>query len=100
MDESTVREAAETHARATVERDYDTAGAYLTKDAKANVGEVMRQMPRSLATAEVFSVQPEDQRYTCRIRYAGEEGATVVESRWEEVEGEPKIVGLAVVEAT
>ena len=98
MDEKTVREAAETHARATVERDYDTAGAYLTDEVKANVGDVMRELPRSLTFADVVSVEPEGDKYTCRIRYAGESGATTVESRWEDVEGEAKIVALDVVE--
>ena len=98
MDESTVRAAAEIHGRATVERDYDTAGAYLTDDVKANVGEVMRQMPRSLTAADVVSVERKGDGYSCRIRYSGDEGAMTVESRWADLEGEAKIVGLAVVE--
>ena len=98
MDEATVREAAETHARATVERDYATAGSYLGEEAKANVGEIMRAMPRSLRSGEVQSVEPTGNGYTCLIQYEGEEGAVTVESRWEDVEGEAKIVGLEVVE--
>ena len=100
MDESTVRESAETHARATVERDYTVAASYLTDDAKANVGEIMKAMPRSLASADVLDVDVSDDAATCRIRYAGGEGATTVESRWQEVEGRPMIVALEVVEKT
>ena len=98
MDETTVREAAETHARATVERDYETAGSYLSEEMKAAVGEVMRAMPRPLTGAEVLSVEPSDGTYTARIRYSGDEGATTVDSGWEDVDGRPTIVSLAVVE--
>ncbi len=98
MDESTVRESAETHAQATVERDYDVAGSYLTDEVKATVGEVMRAMPRSLASAEILDVEASEGAATCRIRYAGEEGTTTVASRWQEVGGRPMIVALDVVE--
>ncbi len=98
MDESTVRESAETHAQATVERDYEVAGSYLTDDVKATVGEVMRAMPRRLTSAEIVSVDVSGSGAMCSIRYAGEEGATTVESRWEDVDGRPMIVGLDVVE--
>lgn len=98
MDEATVREAAETHAQATVERDYEIAGSYLTEDARASAGEVMREMPRPLTSAEVVSVETGGDAFTCLIRYAGDEAAIIVSSRWREVEGEPRIVGLEVVE--
>ena len=98
MDETTVRESAETHARATVERDYTVAASYLTDEVKANVGEIMKAMPRSLASADVLGVEVSGDAATCRIRYAGERGATTVESRWQEVDGRPVIVALDVVE--
>ena len=98
MDESTVREAAETHARATVERDYGTAGSYLSPEMQAQAGEVMREMPRPLTASEVLSVEGEGDAFTARIRYSGDEGATTVDSRWEDVGGRPMIVGLSVVE--
>lgn len=98
MDEQSVREAAETHARATVERDYETAGSYLGKEMMARAGEVMKEMPRPLTASEVTSVSASNGGYTCRIRYSGDEGATVVDSMWEDVDGQPTIVGLEVVE--
>ena len=98
MDESTVREAAEIHARATVERDYATAGSYLSKEMQAQAGEVMREMPRPLTGSEVLSVEGEGGAFTARIRYSGDEASTTVDSRWENVGGSPTIVGLDVVE--
>ena len=100
MDETTVREAAETHARATVERDYETAGSYLSDEAKTSAGDVMKQMPRPLTSSEVVAVESVGDSMTCRIRYAGDDGATIVDSRWNEVDGRPTIVGLDVVEKT
>jgi len=98
MDEQTVREAAETHAQATVERDYGTAGSYLSDEMKARAGEVMQAMPKPLTASEVVSVEESGGAFTARIRYSGDEGATTVDSRWEDVDGTPTIVGLEVVE--
>jgi hypothetical protein len=98
MDEQTVREAAETHARATVERDYGTAGSYLSDDAKAVAGEVMQAMPRPLVGCEVESVEATADGFTANIRYTGDDGATTVASHWEDVDGNPTIVGLDVVD--
>ena len=98
MDEATVREAAETHARATVERDYGTAGSYLSADMQAAAGAVMKEMPRPLTGSEVLEVEETDEGATARIRYSGDVGSTTVLSTWADVGGKPTIVGLDVVE--
>ena len=98
MDEATVREAAETHAQATVERDYGTAGSFLSKEMMAAAGDVMKQMPGRLTEAEVLTAEPAGNGFSARIRYTGNEGSTTVESLWQEVDGRPKIVALDVVE--
>ena len=98
MDEASVREAAETHARATVERDYATAGSYLSPEIQAAAGDVMGEMPRPLTSSEVESAEREGDTIVCRIRYSGEGASTTVASRWEDVEGKPTIVGLDVVD--
>ena len=98
MEEATVRAAAETHAQATVERDYETAGSYLTDEMKASAGEIMRALPRPLTSAEVVAVEGGSDTVTCLIRYAGDEAATTVASRWREIDGEPKIVALEIAE--
>ena len=99
MDETTVREAAETHAQATVERDYSTAGSYLSKEMQASAGEVMQEMPRPLTGSEVVSTwRPR----TARRRPGSATRARRVRRpctpRWEDVDGKPTIVGLDVVE--
>jgi hypothetical protein len=98
MDEATVREAAETHARATVERDYATAGSYLSPEMQAEAGAVMKEMPRPLTACEVLEVEETESGATARIRYSGEVASTTVLSTWADVGGKPTIVGLDVVE--
>ena len=97
MDEDTVRRHAEAHGRATVEGDLRAAGSDLTKDALPAAGEVMKKMPASLSGSAIDGVSSEGDEYVVRIRYSGEGGDAVVESRWAELDGRPKIVDLKVV---
>jgi hypothetical protein len=97
MDHDTVRQHAEAHGRATVEGDLRTAGSDLTKDAMPAAGDVMKKMPASLSSSAIESVTPEGDDYVVLIRYSGEDGDAVVESRWAERDGRPKIVDLKVV---
>jgi hypothetical protein len=57
----------------------------------------MRQLPRTITAAEVESVEVDGDAATVRTRYVGEHGAGVVESRWEERAGRPKIVSMRVL---
>ena len=97
MDEEQVRTSAETHGRATAEGDLRVAGSFLTKDAMAKAGEVMKAMPEGLHAAEVTGVEAAGDDYVALIRYTGSSGDVTVESRWAETEGAPKIVDLKVV---
>ena len=97
MDEDTVRRQAEAHGRATVEGDLRAAGSDLTQDALPAASEVMKKMPTSLSSSAIESVASEGDEYVVLIRYSGEDGDAVVESRWAERDGRPKIVDLKVV---
>jgi hypothetical protein len=97
MEEETVRRLAETHARATVAGDLKAAGRDLTQDALPAAGAVMKQMPKSLAGSSIDSVRAEGEDYVVLIRYSGEDSDALVESRWAEHEGRPRIVDLKVV---
>ena len=98
MDEATVREHAEAHGRAIVERDYDRAMEDLTVEVKAYAPDVMRSMPRRVHSADVIDVEPAGDDVVTRIRYTGEEAAAVFVSRWSVREGRPKIAELSVAE--
>lgn len=57
----------------------------------------MKQMPDPLTSSEVTSVEEDGDAFVAQIRYAGAGGETIVESRWEEIEGRPTIVDLKVL---
>ncbi|MGH2817186.1 MAG: hypothetical protein ACRDJS_01850 [Actinomycetota bacterium] len=97
MEEETVRRQAEAHAQATVAGDLKVAGSDLTQDALPAAGAVMKQMPKPLTGSAIDSVTAEGNEYVVLIRYSGEDSATVVESRWAEHEGRPRIVDLKVI---
>jgi hypothetical protein len=97
VDEATVRRHAETHGEAVVEGDLRRAGSDLDADALVQAGEVMKQLPRTMRSADVESVEGEGDACIVRTRYRGDEGEGVVESRWEERGERPKIVSMRVV---
>lgn len=97
MDESSVRQQAESHGRATVAGDLKTAGADLDQGAFAAAGRVMQRLPSDLSGSEVTEVRREGDEYVVSIRYSGETDSATVESRWADRGGTPKIVDLKVV---
>ena len=97
MDETTVRERAEIHGKATVSGDLRTAGADLTKEAMAQAPAVMKAMPATLESCEVTSVHAEGDEVVAQIRYSGSGQEATVESRWADRDGSPKIVDLKVL---
>ena len=97
MDEKTVREAGQTHGDAVVRGDLRTAGSFLAKEAMGAAGDVMKQLPQPIQHAECFEVAESEGAFVAQIRYRGETEEKVVESRWEERDGDPKIVDLRVV---
>jgi hypothetical protein len=97
VDEQKVRESAQAHGDAVVQNDLRTAGSYLGPEAMKAAQDVMGQLPLPLQSAEVSEVTSDGAALVAQIRYAGESGQKVVESRWEEREGDPKIVGLRVL---
>jgi hypothetical protein len=97
MDESTIRDRAEAHGKATVAGDLRTAGSDLTKAAMAQAGDVMKAMPDPLEASEVTSVTADGDAFVAQIRYSGGGSETLVESRWSDEGGTPKIAALKVL---
>jgi hypothetical protein len=97
MDEARLREDADAHGQATVQGDLKTAGSYLDKEAYAAAGQVMESMPKPLEACEVGSVEVDAEQAVVQIRYSGGGEEVVVESRWADRGGSPKIVGLRVL---
>jgi hypothetical protein len=97
VDDSTVTQAAQTHADATVAGDMKTAGSFLDRSAYGAAGEVMKAMPEPLEASEVTTVEAAGDGFEVKIRYSGGGAETTVLSTWSDLEGEPKIVGLQVL---
>jgi hypothetical protein len=97
MDEKTVREQAQAHGDAVVRNDLRAAGGDLAPEAMKAAQDVMGQLPKPVQHAEVFEVTEDGSVFVAQIRYRGEADEKVVESRWEDREGAPKIVDLRIV---
>ncbi len=96
MEEQSVREHAQGHADAVVAGDLRRAAGDLTREAQASAQEVMSKLPRVIAGAEILKVDAAGDEYVAHIAYRGDDAETVVESRWVEREGRPRIVRLSV----
>jgi hypothetical protein len=72
-----------------------TAGKDLTPEAMAQAPEVMKNMTRDLQGCSVIRIREEGSAYDAFISYEGTESELIVVSRWEEVDGEPKITNLS-----
>jgi hypothetical protein len=94
MDENTVRARAEAHAQAMVAGDLNRAASDLSPEAMENAGAVMRAMPRPVTDAEVLTADADGDAIVCKIRYSGETREATVASRWQDQNGELKIVKL------
>ena len=97
MDETKVREAAQAHGDAVVRGDLKAAGHDLTREAVGAAKEVMGRLPQPVQHAECFDVAEQDGTFVAQIRYRGESDEKVVESRWEDRDGTPRIVDLRIV---
>ena len=97
MDEKTVRGSAQAHGDAVARNDLRTAGGDLAPEAMKAAGEVMGRLPKPVQGAEVIEVSEDGSVFVATIRYRGETEEKVVESRWEDREGTPKIVDLRIV---
>ncbi|MEA2510434.1 MAG: hypothetical protein QOG21_2516 [Actinomycetota bacterium] len=98
MEEGTVREHAEAHAVANVEGDMARAASDLTAEARANIGPVVRRLPRPITSGEVTKVEEADpDRFVVEIEYLGTDGSAVVQSVWIEQDGRPMIAETRIV---
>ncbi len=94
MDETTVKEHAQAHADAVVSGDLRQAATDLAEGVQEVAGQVMRGLPRPVTEADIENVTSSGEEATVLIKYSGAVSSVVVESRWAERDGRPKIVGL------
>ena len=97
MDQAAVRQHAQSHGQAVVDNDLNKAGGDLTGNVLTYVADIMKQLPRPVTAAEVMDVAEDGDAYTAQIRYSGDDKTVDVRSRWQDVEGRPRIVELKVM---
>jgi hypothetical protein len=96
MDEALVQKHAEAHAAAMVDGDLKRAGSDLAPEAQREAGAVMKRMPDPLHSARIEEVATDGASTVTQILYSGTGAQLVVRARWEEREGRPMIVSLAI----
>jgi hypothetical protein len=97
MDQAAVRQHAEAHGQAIVDNDMQKAGGDLSGDVLKYATDIMKQLPRPVTAAEVVTVQDAGDVCLADIRYSGDEKTVDVRSRWQEIDGRPRIVELEVL---
>ncbi len=100
MDAQIVRDQAEAQCAALLAGDMDLAFAALSSQLRANMGEVIAQIPLPVTEATVESVDLAGSGYLAVMRLVGEGGDVRFETRWKDRDGTPTIVEVShVVEA-
>jgi len=92
MDEGRTRDIVDAHAQAVVRGDMDAVVADLSEELQPQADEIGRTLPLPVTDADVLSLEIGANECVAEIRYAGESGEITIRSRWEEIDGSPRIV--------
>ena len=92
MDPATVRERAETFCSALLEGDMTRASESLSRELRANLGELVAILPLPSTEATVESVEVGGSGYVAMLHLVGESGSIQLRTRWKERDGQPTIV--------
>lgn len=92
MDDETMRSHIQEHADAVVRGDMDTVVGDFSEELRPDAPQLAQALPQPVTSAEVLSVDVGDGESVARIRYTGDSGEVVIQTRWREVEGRPAIV--------
>ncbi len=94
---ATVREHAEAHGQAMVNKDWASAGGDVVADLQSSLPDIMKQLPRPIESATIKDLSEGDDHTIVHIEYSGPDKTATVESRWEERDGRPMITDLKVL---
>jgi hypothetical protein len=92
MDEARTRDVVDAHAQAVVRGDMDAVVADLSEELQPQADEITRAFPLPVTDADVLSLEIGAGEAVAEIRYAGERGELTVRTRWEQLDGRPRIV--------
>ena len=95
MDEATVRDRATAMCEALVAGDVGLATADFSEELHRNLGEVVALFPLPSTEATIESVEHTGAGYTVVLRLVGETEEVMVQTRWKDRDGEPRIVEVS-----
>lgn len=95
MDETEVRAAAQSVCDALVAGDVDTAIGYLSDELKRNLGEVVALLPLPATEVVIESIERGASAFVVVVRVAGEAHEDLLQTRWKDRGGDPRIVEVS-----
>ncbi len=100
MDEQAVRARAQAVCDALAAGDVGQATGHFSAELQRNLGEVLALMPLPANEVEIESIEHGGSGYTVVIRIAGEVDEVLIQTRWKERDGEPKLVEASHLSST
>jgi hypothetical protein len=100
MDEQAVRARAQAMCDALAAGDIDRATGDFSPELRRNLGEVLALMPLPANEVEIESVQHGGSGYNVVIRMAGEVDEVLIQTRWKDRDGEPRVVEASHLSST
>jgi hypothetical protein len=95
MDENDVRSSAQAVCDALVAGDVDTAIGYLSEELKRNIGEVVALLPLPATEVTIESIDRGASAFVVVVRLVGEGHEDLLETRWKDRDGDPRIVEVS-----
>lgn len=95
MDESQVRAAAQAVCDALVAGDVDAAIGHLSEELQRNLGEVVALLPLPATEAIIESIERGASAFVVVVRLAGQTHEDLLQTRWKDRDGEPRIVEVS-----
>lgn len=101
MDVEMVRQHADAYVEALLAGDIERASEEFSEQLKANIGEIVSQLPLPLTEAAVESVEVAGSGYVAVLHLTGETDDIRMETRWKDRDGRPTLVEAShVIERT
>jgi hypothetical protein len=100
MDEQAVRAGAQAVCDALAAGDIEQARSHFSPELQRNLGEVLALMPLPANEVEIDSIDHGGSGYNVMIRMAGQVDEVLLQTRWKEREGEPRMVEASHLSST
>ena len=92
MDEQAVRDRAEVVCDALASGDIERATGEFSPELQRNLGEILALMPLPANDVEIESIEHSGAGYNVVLRMAGEVDEVLIQTRWKDRDGVPKMV--------